>query len=332
MTSTLTPTTNPHWIGAAQAIAAADSILIVTHLHPDGDAIGSLLGLGNALRSLDPSKRIDLAVDEGVPSFLNFLTGVDTVQPVLTEGAWDLMISVDASDEARTGLVGAYGRAHSPVVINLDHHISNTMFGNIHLVIPTAVSATEVIFDLLDSMQLTIPSEVAIPLLTGLVTDTLGFRTSNTVPRTLEIAMRLMQAGASLREITARTLESMEYNAFNLWKQVFPSVILEDGVISAVVRLSDLAAVGATDPTDSGLSSFLAKINEAQVAIVFKETLEGQTSISMRAKYGYDVAGLALSLGGGGHKQAAGATLDAPIDQVRAQVIPLLKAIANGTP
>lgn len=320
----------PDWNAAAQAIAAANTILIVTHLDPDGDAIGSLLGLGHALRLLYPAKPIDLAVDEGVPSFLQFLPGAERVNSTLTAGAWDLMISVDASDEPRTGLVGEYGRAHSPIVINLDHHISNTLFGQIHLVIPTAVSATEVIFDWLSAMEVPITPEVAIPLLTGLATDTLGFRTSNTTPRTLEIAMKLMQAGASLTQITARTLESMEYSAFNLWKQVFPSVTLEDGVIAAMIRLSDLQSIGVQDPTDSGLSSFLAKINEAQVAIVFKELPEGKTSISMRAKYGYDVAGLALSLGGGGHKQAAGVTLDAPIDQVRDQVIPLLKAIANG--
>src|SRR5690606_489941 len=130
------------------------------------------------------------------------------VQDELKSGEWDLMISVDASDEERTGQVGVYGRGHSQKVINLDHHATNTMFGDIYLVMPTAVSATEVVFHWLNHIGHAITIEVAVPLLTGLVTDTLGFRTSNVTSDTLGIAMKLMAVGASLHEITARTLDS----------------------------------------------------------------------------------------------------------------------------
>src|SRR5690606_24139951 len=131
--------TNPNWAAATAAIDNAERVLLVTHLNPDGDAIGTLLGLANALRARGVT--FDMAVDGGVPEFLAFLPGADAVKPALTEGQWDVMVSLDSSDEARTGVCGVYGRAHSNTVINLDHHPTNTMFGDIHIVVPTAVAA-----------------------------------------------------------------------------------------------------------------------------------------------------------------------------------------------
>lgn len=311
---------------AANATAAAASILIVTHVNPDGDAIGSLLGLATALTERYPQKRIELAVDGGVPEFLQFLPGADTVLPALTDerAAWDLMISVDASDEPRTGLVGSFGRERSSQVINLDHHATNTGFGQFHLVNAAAVSATEVIFDWLSVMGQPISQVVAVPLLCGLVTDTLGFRTSNVTARTLEIAQKLMLAGASLTAVTQRALDTMSYPVLNLWKTVFSSIELENGLIWAVVTQADLQRVGAQEVTESGLSSFLIKVDQAMISVVFKEQPEGTVELSFRSKPGYDVARVALSLDGGGHKQAAGATIPGPLADATARVLPLL--------
>lgn len=311
---------------ATAALDAAASILIVTHIAPDGDAIGSLLGLANALRERYPDKPIDAAVDGGVPQFLRFLPNTDTVKPDLTSGSWDVMVSVDASDEARTGNAGAYGRANSGLVINLDHHATNTYFGQIYLVNPEAVSATEVLFDWLNTMQYRLSKSVAVLLLTGLMTDTLGFRTSNVTTRTLEIAQALVSAGASLTEVSQRALESMELSTLNLWKTTFPSIALEGGVIWALVTQADLARAGADDTTELGLSSFLVKVNEAMISASFKETAEGKVELSFRSKPGYDVAAVALALGGGGHKQASGATVEGTLKDVVVRVLPMLKA------
>src|SRR5512145_989397 len=121
------------WLAAAAAVEAASSILVVTHVSPDGDAIGSLLGLTLALR--ERGKKVTASVDDGVPDFLKHLPEAETVQGKLKHGRWDLMISVDASDEERTGVSGAFGRARSQQVINLDHHPTNTAFGDIFLVL-----------------------------------------------------------------------------------------------------------------------------------------------------------------------------------------------------
>jgi len=322
----MTPDT-PNWPGAVRAIDAAASILLVTHVNPDGDAIGSLLGLAAALR--ERGRRVDAAVDGGVPDFLAFLAGADSVRDGLDAGEWDLMISLDASDEARTGQAGAYGRAHSRAVMNVDHHPTNTFFGDIFLVLPEAVSTTEVLFRLLDHMRQPLSAEVATALLTGLVTDTLGFRTNNVTAATLRIAVALMEAGAPLREVIARTLNNKSYKVLLLWQRALASMTLHDQVIAASISQEDLRSAGLADATDAGLSSFLVSAREAVIAVVFKELEDGRVELSMRSKPGYDVASVALGLGGGGHVQAAGATIDGPLPAARARVLALLQQVAQ---
>jgi phosphoesterase RecJ-like protein len=309
---------------AEAAIAAADSILLVTHIHPDGDAIGSLLGLTNALAAR--GKAVTAAVDEGTPDYLNFLPGADRVLAKPEGGPWSLLISLDASDEERTGEWGTYGRAHSRTVINVDHHPTNTGFGSIYLVDPGAVSTTEILFHWLTAVAAPLTTAVAVPLLTGLVTDTMGFSTSNVTARTLAIAQRLVEAGASLAEITARTLNSNPYATVVLWSRALQTVSLEGGVIAASISQADFQSVGLTEPSDSGLVSFLNTVNESQIAVTFRETSDGSVSISMRCKPGYDVSAVATALGGGGHRQAAGATIPGPLDAARERVLPLLRA------
>jgi phosphoesterase RecJ-like protein len=320
-------TNKTDWAAATAAVDQAASILIVTHVNPDGDAIGSLLGLGNALR--ERGRAVICAVDGGVAGYLDFLPGAKSVQEKLTHGRWDVMISVDASDAERTGEVGAFGRERCQQVINLDHHATNTLFGDLHLIMPLTVSATEVIFHWLGYMQQPISPDVAMPLLTGLVTDTLGFRTNNVTADTLRIATALMEAGASLTDITARTLDSKPFRMIELWKHALNSVTLDNAVIAANVAQVDLKAAHLDDVTDGGLVSLLNQVNEARVAAVFKELPDGRVEISLRSKPGYDVAQVAFAVGGGGHKQASGATIEGPLDAARARILPMLQAVAN---
>jgi phosphoesterase RecJ-like protein len=312
------------WSAASQAAADSKTILVVTHVKPDGDAIGSLVGLANALR--EQGKTVTAVVDGGVPGAFQFLPGVEYIQSTLVSGSWDLMVSVDASDEERTGLAGVFGRARSQRVINLDHHPTNTGFGDILLVMPEAVSATEIVFRWLPSMGHPLSPGVAVPLLAGLVTDTLGFRTSNVNPTTLDIAQQLMEAGASLAEMMQRTLVSKPFSAVQLWREALPSVKMEDSIISAVITRANLKRAHLADVTDSGLIGVLISVEEAAIAVIFKETAEGRVEISLRSKPGFDVSEVALGLGGGGHKQASGATINGPLEAAQARVMPLLRA------
>ena len=181
--------TDPQWRQAAAAISESRAILVISHIAPDGDAVGSLLGMSGALR--DANKEVTAAIDGGVPPELRFIPHSDSVLPAIAETEFDLMISLDSSDIERIGVAGAYGLAHSKRVINLDHHPTNTRYGDIHLIVPEAVAATEIVFDLLGHLGSDITIDIAYALLTGLITDTQGFRISATNGRTLEIAQDL---------------------------------------------------------------------------------------------------------------------------------------------
>jgi phosphoesterase RecJ-like protein len=321
-------TVKVQWTEAAQAVEGAQHILIVTHISPDGDAIGSLLGLALALR--ERGKKVDAAVDGGVPSFLRFLPGARTVKDRLKRGKWDVMVSVDASDEERTGLCGAFGRSRSAHVINLDHHRTNTLFGDCILLLPDAVSATQVVYEWLRHMKHPLSQSVATALLTGLLTDTIGFRTSNVTTETLAVAQDLMAAGAPLHEITARALIAKPYSALELWKRVLPSVEMNGRIISGVITQEACQQARTDDGEGGDLVGLLASVEESVIAVVFKEQDDGRIKLSLRSKPGYDVSAVALSLGGGGHAQAAGATIDGPLAAARERVMPLLEAVRRG--
>lgn len=327
MTVTMTYN-NPQWQEAVDAIHSAQTILVVSHVSPDGDAIGSLLGMTTALQQI--GKTVTGALDDSVPAYLAFTPNSGSIVNTLS-GDFDLMISVDSSDEERTGKIGEYGRQHSQTVINLDHHPTNTGFGDIHLVVPTAVSACEIVFDLLGYMGHDISEETAYVLLLGMVTDTLGFRVDSTTPRTLEIAQALMQKNAPLPEIMIKTLSSRSYEDVRLWKSSYPSVQLDNGLIYARVTQEDLKEAGLEKAGDGGLVSHLVNVNEAFVSVVFKELPNEQVEIGFRSKKGFNVGSLAFTLGGGGHTQASGCTVDGRLDEVIKRVIPMAhQVVADG--
>ncbi len=320
----------PQWRAAAEAIAGAQTVLLVSHIAPDGDAVGSLLGMAGPLRQR--GKQVTAAIDDGVPHELRFIPNSDTVLPSVDAGEYDLMITLDSSDLERIGRAGAYGMAHSKNVINLDHHPTNTRYGDIHLIAPEAVAAVEIVYNFLIYLGDAISEATAFALLTGLVTDTQGFRISATNSRTLEIAQDLMSKGAPLAQIMARTLNRRSYNEVELWKLALPSVQLQDGLIYATVSQCDLRQAGLRNAGDGGLVSYLVTVDKAKVSIVFKELPEEQVEVGFRAKPGYDVASLALQLGGGGHTLASGCTVDGSLQQVRDVVLPLARqAIREGS-
>ncbi len=319
----------PQWQAAADAIDAAQSILVVSHIAPDGDAIGSLLGIAHSLRAR--GKEVSAAIDNGVPAELRFIPGSETILPAVSAGEYDLLIAVDSSDLSRIGKAGAYGLENSQCAINLDHHPTNTRYGDIHLIVPDAVAAVEIVYDFLAFMACEVSTDVAFALLTGLVTDTQGFRISATNSRTLSIAQDLMQRGASLSQIMANTLNSRPYQEVELWKLVLPSVRLDRGLIFATIRQCDIDRAGLESMSDGGLVSYLVNVAQAKVSAVFKELPNNQVEVGFRAKPGYDVASLAFQLGGGGHTLASGCTLTGTLQQAQDTVLPLAReVIAQG--
>lgn len=321
------PSIKPDWEKAWALVKKQKRILIAGHIRPDGDAIGSMLALGLFLR--EQGKTVDIVVDGGLPASFEFLKGSETIGNTPQSGSWDLFISVDSSDESRTGESGVYGREHSKTVLNIDHHITNTFFGDVQLVLPTAVSTTEILYRWLREIGAVITMPIAQALLTGLLTDTQGFRTDNVTAKTLTIAESLMSYGVSLSMILRNTLNLRTYDTVLLWQKVLPRVQLEGRIISATVRQRDWESLGITPGNDGGLVNFLRQVKEARIAVIFFEVEPNEIKIELRCDAEYDVSSVAFSLGGGGHQQASGATLTCSLEKAIARVMPLLHTAAE---
>lgn len=311
-----------------EAIQQHEKILCVSHVGPDGDAYGSLLGMGWMLRQL--GKQPTLAMHDTTPDAFHFLPGIqDVIAPQAVTADYDLMISLDASSADRMGSVyRPDDHADIPLLV-IDHHFTNTRFGNINWVDASSAATCQMLVRLADALEIPLEGEIAKCLLTGVVTDTLCFRTSNTDAAVMEAAMRLMQSGTKLSEIVAHTLNRREFNVFRLWGAVLSAVRLEDGVVWATISRAQKATAGNLED-DGSLSSMLVTAVEADISATFTEKADDSgapiVECSFRAKPGFDVGTLAFSLGGGGHPPAAGVTLPGTLEAVSAKVVAELKA------
>ncbi|MBC7242190.1 MAG: bifunctional oligoribonuclease/PAP phosphatase NrnA [Anaerolineae bacterium] len=306
----------------------AERILLVGHMDPDGDAVGALLGLRETLRRL--GKQVVPALPDRPPSKYAFLPGFAelTTAPA---GSFDLFVSLDSSDTAR--LEPIYSTVMAPAgrpVINIDHHITNVMFGTLNWVEPKAASTSEMIISLVDALGVPMGREIALPLLTGIVMDTRGFRTSNTTSDTLRAASRLMDAGASLSEVMERALNSRPYAMLCLWGKMIPTVHLEGRIAWAVLTPAMQAECGNPEEGDGGFINLLVSLQEADVGLLFYDKGDHAVEVGFRAKPGIDISGVAFALGGGGHPQAAGCTVEGSLEEVRARVLDMVRRAIDG--
>jgi phosphoesterase RecJ-like protein len=321
------------WEPVVALIRRSTEVLLICHVSPDGDAVGSLLGLGLALRVL--GKTPTLACEHSLPPKFSFLPGYKSVANTLESYSFDLVIGLDSSDLSRLGSVYDSRRLAGIPLINIDHHVTNLCFGDVNVVHPGAASTAEIVLTLLDHLGVSIDPdgggdkmrmpEIATCLLTGIVTDTLGFRTSNVTPQVMAAALRLMQAGASLPEVTYHAFHQRPLAELSLLSRGLNRLQAENGLAWSEILLADRQACGLEGDSDVGLVGMLARTREVHMAAVFAEKENNKVEISFRADPGFDVAQLALNLGGGGHPAASGCTVEGPLEAAKARVLPLLR-------
>lgn len=309
---------------AGERITAAQSCLVVCHIRPDGDAVGSLLGLGLALQAA--GKRVQMVSEEGVPPSCRELEGVAQVRRS-AKGDFDLIIVVDSSDLERTGSVLASYRQPD---VCIDHHATNLGFARINLVDPKAVAAAEMIAVLLPAWGLSLSPAVAAALLTGILTDTIGFRTANVTPDALRLSAGLMEAGADLAEIYRRSLVDRPYEAMRLWGEGLSRLERAGRLVWTTITLEDRRAAGYPGRDDADLVNLLSAVEGADIAMIFIEQPNGRVKVSWRAQPGFDVSQIALTLGGGGHAAASGAEITGKLTDVRDTVLELTRPLLNG--
>ena len=300
---------------------AARRVLIVSHIRPDGDAVGALLGLGLALSLA--SKTVRMALADGVPPNLRFLEGSNQIHRSAGDIAtYDTVIVVDCSDLARTG--GLLGERTPD--LNIDHHITNLNFATNNLVISEQVATSAIIAEYLPGWGLGYNTDIAAALLTGIVTDTLGFRTTNVTPEALRLAALLMEHGADLPELYTRSLVSKTFAAARYWGLGLGRIQREENLVWTVLTQADRQSVQYPGNDDADLVNVLSTI-DTDVAVIFVEQKNGHVKVSWRARAGYDVSQIALQFGGGGHAAAAGADIAGALETVQEQVLEATRAM-----
>ncbi|MEN9938612.1 MAG: hypothetical protein RLZZ387_5191 [Chloroflexota bacterium] len=314
----------------AELIARANRILLLTHVSPDGDAIGSLLGMWHALRALGKDAT-PLALPP-IPFYAEWLPGIDQVQ-LYRRGAelppCDLVMMLDTASPSRTGTIyeeHAAALAGLPLAI-VDHHVTNDGLGSLNLINPASASTCELLYGLFSAMDLPILPELATCLLLGHTTDTQSYQTSATTPRALRTGADLLGLGADHASVVREVYYALPASSAKLMGLTLVGLRAEPGIAWARVTRAMMQESGAEDEAADEVIRVLQRIGEAQVLALFKERADGTTKLSLRSRPPLNVAQLAQRWGGGGHVQAAGATLLMPPAEAETEVLPLLREL-----
>lgn len=299
-----------------QRLDKARNIVIASHIRPDGDAIGSLLGLGLAL--LNAGKSVQMVLVDGVPSSYRHLEGSELIvkEP---SAKCDTFITVDCADFKR---VGKAFQSFSQPDINIDHHKTNENFGKLNLIEAEEVATAAILANHLPAWGFKITKPIADSLLTGIITDTLGFRTSNTNPSALRLCAMLMETGANMPDLYMRSLVHKSFPAARYWGAGLSSLEQENGIVWGTLTLEDRKQSGYGGNDDADLINLISAIHGNKVGMIFVEQSDKHVKISWRAlEEGIDVSPIAKQFGGGGHAAAAGADIPGALDDVQPVVL-----------
>lgn len=304
---------------------------LFSHENPDGDAIGSSLGLAWALRDMG---RGAVVINESpLPANLTFLPGAETVRlPAAFTNTFDAVIVIDCASLERLGPNAARLVAPGAAIACIDHHVGNAGFGDPRLVVPEASATAELVHDLLDACQVPLTPETAQCLYTGLASDTGGFRFQNTTPKALRLAARLVDHGAKPSQVADWLYARKTAGSLRILGLALASLESRaDGQVSAMTvsrGMFDRAEASAEDA--DGIVQYAKSLTGARVGVLFQEFAPGQVRISFRSDGTVDVNELAGRFGGGGHRVAAGARMDGDLASVRETVLGALEHAVNG--
>ena len=292
-----------------------DKILLILHENPDGDTVGATISLFHVFKKL--GKHPFMVCKDLIPRPFLFLVENEEIHHDLLFGDFEIIFAIDCGDLQRTGF---YDRLKTfvkkkKVLVNIDHHPKNDLhkIANLNFVDYRVSSTSEIIFEILKKINFPIEKDIATALLTGLYTDTGGFKHSNTSPKTLQIAGELLSLGARIKFITRNVSLNKTVPAMRLWGIALSRLRHHPKlkIVSSVITQKDLAKCCATDEDIAGVVNLINTIPDSRAAILFFETPDGKIRASVRTENdNVDVSRLAAVFGGGGHKKAAGFTVD----------------------
>jgi phosphoesterase RecJ-like protein len=302
-----------------EAVRQGQRVLLFAHVYPDGDVLGSQLGLGLALRRA--GRTATFACAHPVPDPFHFLPGAADLQQWRTgRNGFDLLITLDCPDPARLGGLLEGARGPGVRVLNIDHHGDNRRYGDVNWVDTRAAATGEMVYDVLQAAGLPLTPEVAVNLYTAIVTDTGSFRYSNTTARTLRVAAHLVELGVDPAHVATAVYETRDLGGLRLLGQVLQGVETDpDGSVAWLV-LERAQAESPDLPEAEEFVNYPRSLRTAKVAVLFRE-LPDAVKVSLRAKGEVNVARIAAALGGGGHPNAAGLILPGGLTEAKAVVL-----------
>jgi phosphoesterase RecJ-like protein len=305
----------------AAAIRAHDRFLVTTHENPDGDALGSILAMKLALDQLGKDAVLYLSGETPLPQEYGFmaLDGLTRTPPA--DASERVVIALDCANERRLGPDPDL-LARAPLVIDIDHHHDNTSFGDVNVVVPDASSTGEVLHELFAELGVGLTPNIAESLYIALVTDTGRFQYANTTPKTLRLAAELVEAGADVHRVFQDVYENVAFAKLKLLARALEKARVYEGgrVIVSDLERDDFTAAGAAEPFSEGIIDFLRAVEGTELVALIREppTQNGpKRRISLRTRAeDIDVSALARKSGGGGHRQAAGFSSEATVEEI----------------
>jgi phosphoesterase RecJ-like protein len=318
----MTETTHTTELAAvADAIRSRDRFLVVTHENPDGDALGSLVGMTLALRALGKDAVMYLAGDAPTPGEYVFLGLDDLTRELPADVGERALLAVDCANERRIG-PSTDVVERTAYVIDVDHHHDNSRFGDVNLIVAEASSTAEMVRDILRELGVPLTPAIAEALYVGLVTDTGRFQYANTTPKALRLAAELVEAGADVHGIFRHVYETVQFAKLKLLARALERAQLFEGgrlVVSYLLK-DDFAAVGAEEPYSEGIIDYLRAVEGSEMVALIREPPRDEgpaRRISLRSSHDeVDVSAIARKRDGGGHPQASGFSSDESIDEI----------------
>jgi bifunctional oligoribonuclease and PAP phosphatase NrnA len=312
---------------AVSALLQADEIGIASHVNHDGDGVGSLLGLSLVMKGL--GKRVFPSLPEAwkYPPQYEFLPGRHLImEPHEIAPGLGLFVALDCSNPERLGELREKAES-SAILLNIDHHEDNSLYGGMNLVRAGASSTSEIVYEIVRQAGWQLSADVATCLYTGLVTDTGRFQHRNTSTETFAVASGLLQAGADIFQVVKEVYDSQSLQyAWLLGRALQRIEVLQElGFAYSYVTQRDLAETGAILSETEDLIDYLRSIRGTCVVALFKELADGDVRVSMRSRDGFEVGPIARIMGGGGHAMAAGYTSEKNIEESISDLVTMLR-------
>ena len=317
------PQTTSDLLAVVDALRANDRFVVVSHENPDGDSLGSLLATTLALRQLGKDAVMYLSGDSPIPREYGFMPLDDLTREVPADISERVLVAVDCAKADRIG-PDPTSLMTAKLTLDIDHHHDNSRFGDVNLIVAQASSTGEVMRDVFRELGVEITSDIAEPLYIALVTDTGRFQYTNTTPKALRLAAELVEAGADVHAVFQQVYESVEFAKLKLLARALDRAqVLEGGrIIVSVLLQNDFTEVGAVAAYSEGIIDYLRAVEGSELAVLIREPPgeDGPTRrVSLRSSVDeLDVSAIARRFGGGGHRQAAGFSSEASIDEITA--------------